>query len=75
MTVVNDRFSFISIPAVQLHTAAALIQSPDGDKCILRHKKIIIQQQRRGEVFCSVLDVRLSAAGAGDLVLGQVGVV
>lgn len=32
VAVVDDRFTFVSVPAVQLHRATALIQSPDGDR-------------------------------------------
>lgn len=35
VAVVDDRFTFISIPAVQLHTATALVQGPDRG----RHKQ------------------------------------
>lgn len=32
MSVVDDRFPSVSIPAVQLHAAAALIQRPVGER-------------------------------------------
>ena len=31
MSVVDDRLSFISVPAVQLHTAAAMIQGSERE--------------------------------------------
>ena len=43
MAVVDDRFTFISVPAVQLHTAAALNQSPGSERNVLKgsvHHKI-----------------------------------
>lgn len=32
VSVVDDRFSSVSVPAVQLHAAAALIQRPVGER-------------------------------------------
>lgn len=35
MAMVDDRFTFISIPAVQLHAATALMQSPVSERHLL----------------------------------------
>lgn len=35
VSVVNDRFSSVSIPAVQLHAAATLIQRPVGERRVM----------------------------------------
>lgn len=71
VSVVDDRFTPVSIPAVQLHAAAALIQRPVSESRGMSPPRRSGGRRRSG----SLPDVRLGAAGAGDLVLGQVSVV
>lgn len=44
VAVVDDRFSFISVPAVQLHAAAALDQSPAGRETHSAHILLCLSQ-------------------------------
>lgn len=79
VAMVDDWFTFISIPAVQLHAATALVQSPVSERHVINLTPQITKRIKSEYIMCHLMmfipDIWLGAAGTGDLVLGKVGVV